>query len=187
MLTTSTCSTALLCATFPWLTNLDKKVSDSSLLACCFFPASVDVLTTGTLEHLRAATKGGADPDPESECLITAGSNVESHATSCEGHTILSVINMPMNVPVNARIMSFQRYCFKFYISCFEHGLVWYVWNSCALLHMCAGSQQQVLPSDVLWSDPSPNPGHRFNVLRGIGTVFGPDVTEVGHRHQQRL
>eukprot|EP00775_Hariotina_reticulata_P007141 gene7141-7356_t len=36
----------------------------------------------------------------------------------------------------------------------------------------------QLVASDVLWSDPSNHQGHRANELRGVGTVFGPDVTE---------
>lgn len=36
------------------------------------------------------------------------------------------------------------------------------------------------LAADVLWSDPVGEPGFRPNVARGVGMVFGPDVTEVG-------
>ncbi|KAF8068462.1 PP7 [Scenedesmus sp. PABB004] len=39
-------------------------------------------------------------------------------------------------------------------------------------------SLSQLVASDVLWSDPSPRGPHRPNALRGVGTVFGPDVTE---------
>ena len=35
------------------------------------------------------------------------------------------------------------------------------------------------LASDVLWSDPTSTPGFEFNISRGIGMTFGPDVTEV--------
>lgn len=42
----------------------------------------------------------------------------------------------------------------------------------------CAEALAQLLPSDVTWSDPSPQPGHRPNQQRGIGTLFGPDVTQ---------
>lgn len=38
------------------------------------------------------------------------------------------------------------------------------------------GSSQ--LAADVLWSDPSNNPGFVENYGRGIGMVFGPDITE---------
>lgn len=36
------------------------------------------------------------------------------------------------------------------------------------------------LASDVLWSDPVNEPGFQLNVGRGVGMIFGPDVTEVG-------
>lgn len=35
------------------------------------------------------------------------------------------------------------------------------------------------MASDIVWSDPSPSDGHRPNRLRGVGTVFGPDITQV--------
>ena len=35
------------------------------------------------------------------------------------------------------------------------------------------------LASDVLWSDPTSTLGFEFNISRGIGMTFGPDVTEV--------
>lgn len=38
------------------------------------------------------------------------------------------------------------------------------------------------LAADVLWSDPVGEPGFQPNVARGVGMVFGPDVTEVGGR-----
>ncbi|KDD75909.1 hypothetical protein H632_c441p0, partial [Helicosporidium sp. ATCC 50920] len=34
------------------------------------------------------------------------------------------------------------------------------------------------LATDVLWSDPVPEPGFALNASRGVGTVFGPDVTD---------
>ena len=33
--------------------------------------------------------------------------------------------------------------------------------------------------TDVLWSDPGLEPGLRLNTARGVGLVFGPDVTQV--------
>jgi hypothetical protein len=52
---------------------------------------------------------------------------------------------------------------------------------------MCAGvdpdpdhSLAQLIASDLVWSDPSPTAGMEHNALRGVGRVFGPDVTEVG-------
>jgi len=35
--------------------------------------------------------------------------------------------------------------------------------------------------SDVLWSDPSDQPGMRHNKIRGLGVYFGPDVTNLFH------
>lgn len=46
--------------------------------------------------------------------------------------------------------------------------------------HACLAERlSQLIASDILWSDPSQLPGHRENKLRGVGTRFGPDVTEV--------
>ncbi|KAK9814926.1 hypothetical protein WJX73_002193 [Symbiochloris irregularis] len=33
-------------------------------------------------------------------------------------------------------------------------------------------------PGDILWSDPVATPGMRLNKFRGVGLVFGPDITE---------
>lgn len=41
------------------------------------------------------------------------------------------------------------------------------------------GLGQSRLATDVLWSDPVMEPGLRMNETRGVGTVFGPDITEV--------
>lgn len=38
------------------------------------------------------------------------------------------------------------------------------------------------LATDVLWSDPVGEPGFQPNLARGVGMVFGPDVTEVRGR-----
>lgn len=35
-----------------------------------------------------------------------------------------------------------------------------------------------LIPGDVLWSDPSMNPGLSPNTERGIGLLWGPDCTE---------
>uniref|UniRef100_A0A6V7QXR3 Serine/threonine-protein phosphatase n=1 Tax=Ananas comosus var. bracteatus TaxID=296719 RepID=A0A6V7QXR3_ANACO len=35
-----------------------------------------------------------------------------------------------------------------------------------------------LIPGDVLWSDPSPKPGLSLNEERGIGLLWGPDCTE---------
>ena len=40
------------------------------------------------------------------------------------------------------------------------------------------GTGVKQLASDVLWSDPAPTPGLLANDARGIGLVFGPDVTQ---------
>lgn len=34
------------------------------------------------------------------------------------------------------------------------------------------------LEEDLLWSDPQPNQGERYNRSRGVGVLFGPDVTQ---------
>ncbi|GMH24526.1 hypothetical protein Nepgr_026369 [Nepenthes gracilis] len=36
-----------------------------------------------------------------------------------------------------------------------------------------------LIPGDVLWSDPSMNPGLSLNEERGIGLLWGPDCTEI--------
>lgn len=41
-----------------------------------------------------------------------------------------------------------------------------------------SGVGQSQLAADVLWSDPSHEPGFTENYGRGIGMVFGPDITE---------
>ncbi|KAM1036156.1 hypothetical protein ACFX13_039943 [Malus domestica] len=35
-----------------------------------------------------------------------------------------------------------------------------------------------LIPGDVLWSDPSMDPGLSLNQLRGAGLLWGPDCTE---------
>jgi serine/threonine-protein phosphatase 5 len=41
-----------------------------------------------------------------------------------------------------------------------------------------SGFGQNVIPGDVLWSDPSPKNGLSHNDSRGIGLLFGPDCTQ---------
>ncbi len=41
-----------------------------------------------------------------------------------------------------------------------------------------SGTGSNVIPGDVLWSDPSLNNGLSPNQLRGIGLLFGPDCTQ---------
>lgn len=48
-----------------------------------------------------------------------------------------------------------------------------------ALTHNGTGMGSTVLATDVLWSDPVREPGLRTNAVRGVGLVFGPDITEV--------
>lgn len=36
------------------------------------------------------------------------------------------------------------------------------------------------MAADVMWSDPSAEAGLRLNDARGVGIVFGADVTQVG-------
>jgi hypothetical protein len=50
------------------------------------------------------------------------------------------------------------------------------VFFACAAVHL-----SQLIASDVVWSDPSRLPGHEANTLRGVGTRWGADVTEVCH------
>lgn len=42
-----------------------------------------------------------------------------------------------------------------------------------------SGFGQSKLAADVLWSDPAKESGFKENDGRGIGMVFGPEVTEV--------
>ena len=42
-----------------------------------------------------------------------------------------------------------------------------------------AGVGAAAIAADVLWSDPVADPGLELNEQRGVGTVFGPDITEV--------
>ena len=41
-----------------------------------------------------------------------------------------------------------------------------------------SGFGANVIPGDVLWSDPSPVNGLSHNDSRGIGLLFGPDCTQ---------
>ena len=54
------------------------------------------------------------------------------------------------------------------------------------LIH-CAGQGTTVVAADVMWSDPSAEPGLQMNDSRGVGVVFGADVTEVRRRCGVRL
>jgi hypothetical protein len=47
-------------------------------------------------------------------------------------------------------------------------------------VYVPAGLGSTVVAADVLWSDPVLEPGLKTNDSRGIGLIFGPDVTEVG-------
>lgn len=49
-----------------------------------------------------------------------------------------------------------------------------------------AGTGKSVIATDVLWSDPAPQPGLVANEARGVGLLFGPDVTQV-HLWQKEL
>lgn len=46
-----------------------------------------------------------------------------------------------------------------------------------------AGRKQSTLATDVLWSDPSADEGISTNDTRGVGLLFGPDVTKVVARN----
>ena len=41
------------------------------------------------------------------------------------------------------------------------------------------GTGKSVIATDVLWSDPMATPGLVENEARGVGLLFGPDVTQV--------
>ena len=53
----------------------------------------------------------------------------------------------------------------------------------CALpqcaLHLCAGLGASKTATEVLWSDPAKAPGLYANESRGVGLIFGPDITKV--------
>ena len=46
------------------------------------------------------------------------------------------------------------------------------------------GIGSSVVAADVLWSDPVAEPGLRANAARGVGLIFGPDITQVGQLDQ---
>ena len=51
---------------------------------------------------------------------------------------------------------------------------------ACALTHpVMSGAGKSVVATDVLWSDPSNQPGLMENEARGVGLLFGPDITQV--------
>ncbi|XP_024360740.1 serine/threonine-protein phosphatase 7 [Physcomitrium patens] len=51
-----------------------------------------------------------------------------------------------------------------------------------------SGFGANVIPGDVLWSDPSPKNGLSHNDQRGIGLLFGPDCTqEFMEKHKLKL
>lgn len=41
------------------------------------------------------------------------------------------------------------------------------------------GAGKAVVATDVMWSDPASEPGLVENEARGVGLLFGPDVTQV--------
>ena len=44
-----------------------------------------------------------------------------------------------------------------------------------------------MVAADVLWSDPVGEPGMQVNEARGVGLVFGPDVTQVRRNRRPRF
>jgi hypothetical protein len=46
----------------------------------------------------------------------------------------------------------------------------------------CSGQGSTLVAADVMWSDPSAEAGLRLNDARGVGIVFGADVTQVGSK-----
>ena len=49
-----------------------------------------------------------------------------------------------------------------------------------SLLTVLTGAGKSVVATDVMWSDPAPEPGLVENEARGVGLLFGPDITQVG-------
>ena len=49
------------------------------------------------------------------------------------------------------------------------------------------GVGSSVVAADVLWSDPVAEPGLRANAARGVGLIFGPDITQVPMRMSSAL
>lgn len=47
------------------------------------------------------------------------------------------------------------------------------------LMLVMSGVGKSVVATDVLWSDPSSQPGLVENEARGVGLLFGPDITQV--------
>ncbi len=41
------------------------------------------------------------------------------------------------------------------------------------------GLGSSMVAADVLWSDPVAEPGLHSNTARGVGLIFGPDITQV--------
>ena len=50
--------------------------------------------------------------------------------------------------------------------------------------HVLSGAGKSVIATDVLWSDPSSEPGLMENEARGVGLLFGPDITQVKSPNQ---
>lgn len=49
------------------------------------------------------------------------------------------------------------------------------------------GFGSSVVAADVLWSDPVAEPGLRANAARGVGLIFGPDITQVSPKAEDFL
>ena len=43
---------------------------------------------------------------------------------------------------------------------------------------LLSGAGKSVIATDVMWSDPMGSPGLVENEARGVGLLFGPDVTQ---------
>ena len=115
-------------------------------------------LEPGNLEQLRSAGKGGMDPN---------GAPARSLAVADVGK-----------------------------LGCGQDG-TWLLMASAALptataslcalpqcaLYLYAGLGASKTATEVLWSDPAKAPGLFANESRGVGLIFGPDITKVSLAH----
>ncbi len=129
-------------------------------LASALAPAGA--VTLGSLDDLRAASKGGVDP-----------SGAPMHPSEplqavCTEWRTLSGQHGHHSSPSR----SIAQTC--------SSG--WGVQGADGTRrgHIRAGQGSTVVAADVMWSDPSAEPGLQMNDSRGVGVILGADVTEVG-------
>ena len=106
-------------------------------------PKAGTPLELGSLSDLRAANKGGMDPDGEEY----------ERACLCVGQRF--------GIPSHVLILRFQ------------------IIDEISLPNTWTGFGTSVVAADILWSDPVADPGLQTNDTRGVGLIFGPDVTQV--------